>query len=224
MFSLKTAALGAAFIGTATTMAFTATSAQALTLGVGDTLNITGQADFLLDPFIASDNIDFTTGQVESDSTGGFFTQYVAGSAGLSAVSDISITQVGGPFSTEYAGTATNPLLAFSDGVQFVANNPFDVTRVASGTFGVTLTFDPFSGTFINASGAVVAEGLFSAQQFLGTDGSYSMTLKTVPQPTFSQQTVPEPLTMLGAGTAIAFGGAFKRKLGKQDKKESTKA
>lgn len=27
---------------------------------------------------------------------------------------------------------------------------------------------------------------------------------------------VPEPLTILGAGTAIAFGGAFKRKLAKK--------
>ncbi|ACB52355.1 hypothetical protein cce_3007 [Crocosphaera subtropica ATCC 51142] len=35
---------------------------------------------------------------------------------------------------------------------------------------------------------------------------------------------VPEPLTILGAGTAVAFGGAFKRKLGKKDKKGSTKA
>ncbi|MDJ0659487.1 MAG: PEP-CTERM sorting domain-containing protein [Crocosphaera sp.] len=30
---------------------------------------------------------------------------------------------------------------------------------------------------------------------------------------------VPEPLTILGAGTAIAFGGAFKRKLAKKNKK-----
>ncbi|MDJ0601561.1 MAG: PEP-CTERM sorting domain-containing protein [Crocosphaera sp.] len=32
-------------------------------------------------------------------------------------------------------------------------------------------------------------------------------------------QPVPEPLTILGAGTAIAFGGAFKRKLAKKNKK-----
>ena len=30
---------------------------------------------------------------------------------------------------------------------------------------------------------------------------------------------VPEPLTILGAGTAIAFGAGFKRKLGKANKK-----
>ncbi|WP_198648890.1 PEP-CTERM sorting domain-containing protein [Cyanothece sp. BG0011] len=37
-------------------------------------------------------------------------------------------------------------------------------------------------------------------------------------------EVVPEPITMLGAGAAVAFGGAFKRKLGKKDKKGSTKA
>ncbi|WP_438357543.1 PEP-CTERM sorting domain-containing protein [Aphanothece sacrum] len=31
---------------------------------------------------------------------------------------------------------------------------------------------------------------------------------------------VPEPLTMLGAGAAVAFGGAFKRKLGQAKKND----
>ncbi|MDJ0600426.1 MAG: PEP-CTERM sorting domain-containing protein [Crocosphaera sp.] len=213
MFNLKSAALGAAFVGTTVTMTLTAEVAQALTLGVGDTLNITGQATFSLLPDVPSDTIDFLTGQVESDSTGGFFTQYVVGPDDLLSfgVSDIDITQVSGNL---YSGVATNPLLTFTDGVTFVANNPFSVTRVANGTFGVNVTFDPFSGTFVGANGAVVAEGLFSAQQFFYADGSYSMTLTAV----------PEPLTMLGAGTAIAFGGAFKRKVGKKSKKGSTKA
>ncbi|CCQ62703.1 PEP-CTERM sorting domain-containing protein, partial [Crocosphaera watsonii] len=33
-------------------------------------------------------------------------------------------------------------------------------------------------------------------------------------------QTVPEPLTILGAGTAVAFGASFKRKLAKKNKKQ----
>ncbi|NQZ63109.1 MAG: PEP-CTERM sorting domain-containing protein [Crocosphaera sp.] len=32
-------------------------------------------------------------------------------------------------------------------------------------------------------------------------------------------QTIPEPLTILGAGAAIAFGAGFKRKLGKVKQK-----
>ncbi|WP_048753665.1 PEP-CTERM sorting domain-containing protein, partial [Crocosphaera watsonii] len=35
----------------------------------------------------------------------------------------------------------------------------------------------------------------------------------------FVPTAVPEPLTILGAGTAIAFGVGFKRKLGKAKKK-----
>ncbi|GBF79655.1 PEP-CTERM sorting domain-containing protein [Aphanothece sacrum] len=35
-----------------------------------------------------------------------------------------------------------------------------------------------------------------------------------------ASHTVPEPLTMLGAGAAFAFGGAFKRKLGQAKKKD----
>ncbi|MDJ0599151.1 MAG: PEP-CTERM sorting domain-containing protein [Crocosphaera sp.] len=34
----------------------------------------------------------------------------------------------------------------------------------------------------------------------------------------YDVQTVPEPLTILGAGSAIAFGTAFKRKLAKAKK------
>ena len=36
--------------------------------------------------------------------------------------------------------------------------------------------------------------------------------------------TVPEPLTLLGAGAAVAFGSAFKRKLNQKGKKENIKA
>lgn len=37
-------------------------------------------------------------------------------------------------------------------------------------------------------------------------------------------EAVPEPLTMLGVGTAIGFGGFFKRELAKKQKKDKTKA
>jgi hypothetical protein len=198
--------LGSSLIAaTVATVALSSAPAQAavLNLQAGDTLNITGQADFSLVPFIAFDNIDFTTANVESDSTGGFFTNYVAGGATISAISDIDITQVGGSSSINYEGVATNPLIAFSDGVKFVANNPFDVVRQANGSNGVLLNFDPFWGSFTNASGAVLGDGLFSAQQFLGTDGAYSMTIKA--------KDVPEPLTTLGAGLALGFGGLFQR-------------
>ncbi len=36
-------------------------------------------------------------------------------------------------------------------------------------------------------------------------------------------EAVPEPLTLLGAGTALGFGTFFKRELSKKQKKEKTK-
>jgi hypothetical protein len=198
-FGLGTSVVAA----TLATVALSSAPAQAavLNLNPGDTLNIAGQVDFKLDPFIASDNLDFTSADVLSDSTGGFFSNYV-GSNETIMIGDIQLTQVGGPSSINYKGVATDPLLKFSDGVKFFANNPFDVVRQANGTSGVALTFDPFWGRFENASGAVLGNGLFTAQQFLGTDGAYSMTI---------QAAVPEPLTTLGTGLALGFGGLFKR-------------
>ncbi len=51
--------------------------------------------------------------------------------------------------------------------------------------------------------------------QNVGADGEGS--LKLIGQP---GQPVPEPLTILGAGAAISFGTAFKRKLGKAKKSD----
>ncbi len=204
MNTLSSLGLGTSFIAASVTAAVVAVApAQAgvLTLGAGDILNITGQSTFDLTSDISFQTIDFLTGQVESNSTGGFYTNYVAGDATLKAIGDIDITQITG-FS--YSGVATNPLLVFSDGVKFVANSPFSVTRAANGEYGLALNVTPFSGTFVNADGVTGARGLFSAQQFFNGDGSYSMTIKTTD--------VPEPLTIMGSGLALGFGGLFQRK------------
>jgi len=56
----------------------------------------------------------------------------------------------------------------------------------------------------VNAQGNTLATGLFTAQQFFNADGSYSMSIST--------EEVPEPLTTLGTGLALGFGGLFQRK------------
>ncbi len=211
MKTLSSFHLGTSIVAaTVASIALSSAPAQAavLDLANGDTLKITGQATFSPDPFVPFDNIDFTTAQVESDSTGGFFKNYVAGGASISAISDINITQFGSAFSTHYEGVATNPLLKFSDGVQFRVNNPFDFVRVGTGVSGVALTFDRFSGTFTNASGAVIADGDFQAK-LLDNNGSYSMTL--VVKGAEDVQDVPEPLTTLGTGLALGFGALLHR-------------
>ena len=204
MKTLTNLNLGTSLIVATVTAATVAVApAQAAVIGVGDVLNISGQSTFPLDADLANLTLDFLTGDVGDNSTGGFFQSYVVGGETLDFVSDIDLTRVGGPNSTLYQGVATNPLLTFSDGVQFVADNPFEVVRSATGNNGVALTFNPFSGEFVNAQGATLAKGLFSAQQFFNADGSYSMTISAE---------VPEPLTTMGTGLALAFGGLFQRK------------
>lgn len=95
-----------------------------------------------------------------------------------------------------------------------MADNPFSVTRAAWGTGGVALTFTPFSGSFVNAEGATTGQGLFTAQQFFNGDGSYSMTITT--------KEVPEPLTIMGSGLALGFGGLFQRKSASKRKNQKS--
>ena len=202
----------AATLTAATVVAVAPAQAAVLNLSDGDILNISGQSTFPLDADLANLTLDFLQSSVGTNSTGGFFQNYVVGGETLDFVSDIDLTRVGGAGSTLYEAIATNPLLTFSDGVQFVANNPFEVVRSATGNNGVALTFNPFSGEFVNAQGATVAQGLFTAQQFFDADGSYSMTI--------SAEEVPEPLTTLGTGLALGFGGLFQRKNSRKRKNQ----
>ncbi|WP_107670671.1 PEP-CTERM sorting domain-containing protein [Cyanothece sp. BG0011] len=86
-----------------------------------------------------------------------------------------------------------------------------------SGTLGGT-GGGPFGGSldFVNGVGNNLSfqpGGGSLYQRFdISLGGTYIGTVPATP--------VPEPLTILGAGAAIAFGGAFKRKL---NKKESAK-
>ncbi len=57
---------------------------------------------------------------------------------------------------------------------------------------------------------------------FFGTgDGVNFQIVNQVDVGSGNPTAVPEPLTMLGAGAAIGFGGFFKRKLAKSSNKEN---
>jgi hypothetical protein len=214
MKTLSSFHLGTSIVAaTVASIALAAAPAQAalLNLARGDTLKITGQATLSPDFFVQSDIIGFTSAQVASASTGGFKTNYFDGPATLTEISNIEITQVGGEFSFNYTGQAENPFLKFSDGVEFVVNNPFDFFRIGTGTQGVALTLDEFSGNFLNVDGAVVlAEGTFQATPS-DTGVSYSMTLLVKDAQYEDVQNAPEPLTTLGTALAFGFGGLFHR-------------
>ncbi len=75
-------------------------------------------------------------------------------------------------------------------------------------TFGKGLT-----GAFI-FDGKTVATGFLNASVTKDGVSTFQMTVSAV----------PEPLTILGAGTAVAFGGFFKGKLSKKQKKNQEDA
>ncbi|MEA5508710.1 PEP-CTERM sorting domain-containing protein [Crocosphaera sp. UHCC 0190] len=82
------------------------------------------------------------------------------------------------------------------------------------------------TGFFLSSTGELSEGEVFFTLQKRGTLAGFNTILNnggTVEMLTYSGSgyAVPEPLTMLGAGTAVLFGGAFKRQL---NKKGSAKA
>ncbi|MGK7940916.1 MAG: PEP-CTERM sorting domain-containing protein [Crocosphaera sp.] len=226
MFNLKPAALGAAFIGTTAIMTLTAASAQAISITVGSSLSLSGGAEINESEDTTSGFPTTTTvlfGQVEVDQATGSFVDVEQPPVITIADLELSFASVIDADSAEYSNPSVVPFINFGtqtiDGVTSALTfdlNPGTFVRNEFG-FGELVLSDPgITGTFM-FDGNIVGQGFLSASEvsFLTSDsGSYQLTL----------QVVPEPLTMLGAGAAIAFGGAFKRKLGKNNKKGSTKA
>ncbi|ACK64257.1 protein of unknown function DUF1555 [Rippkaea orientalis PCC 8801] len=209
MLDFKPAALGAALMGTVVTLTLSSTSAEAAIIG-GSQLDITGT-------FARTNSgtvLDFDgSGAGEVEGTTGTFVSYIDTDAFLSNITLSFVSSSGGV--TYYSATAVNPFVTLTnntptttDDIIFTVNNPFTIQDFGALGF----VFPEFTGTFSDFSGNILGTGTVT---FNGrANGSYSATITAV----------PEPLTMLGAGAAVAFGGAFKRKLNKKDKKGSTKA
>lgn len=210
MLFSKPTFLSASVLGAATVAMVTVAPVQAASItGV---VNIVGSAD--LDRFNVApltDTVEFLDETVISPSTG-TFAAYIGNSV---AISDVAIAAIlSTPLdTTDYTGTATNPFIDFGGGLTFEIDNPLSVIRNRSSAGVVIVSFPEFTGKF-KQSGEVVGSGFFSVNQMRGEDGSFSMTV----------QAVPEPLTMLGAGAAAAFGAGFKRKLAQKNKKSEAKS
>ncbi len=101
------------------------------------------------------------------------------------------------------------------EGVSNVVNNTFTVTNasidIANTSFGAVNSTEGFALNFGGGAGI----------SFLNTAGTGEITsgVLDVDSSTLVITAVPEPLTILGAGAAVAFGTGFKRKLGKAKKK-----
>jgi hypothetical protein len=147
-----------------------------------------------------------------------------------------SIIDTEGNFGTSifdvYFSKASNIFAFWERGM----NSSLSVTAILSGTPGnstvtlgdsITINDSDWvsTGIFINTTEHTSPQelgtyGLMFDQKVIG------LRLQGAPNldgPDYKLVAVPEPLTMLGAGTAVLFGGAFKRKVNKKDKKGSTK-
>ncbi|MDJ0730541.1 MAG: PEP-CTERM sorting domain-containing protein [Crocosphaera sp.] len=132
----------------------------------------------------------------------------------------------------------------FADYITWHFPNPikafFSVFGSVQESVVITLNFDDFTtyeidltneddGPFNQIDDGLfgwVSDKTFSSMTFTNPYGSYeqewamdNIALATDTAATPDTNAVPEPLTMLGAGTAIAFGTTFKRKLGQTKKK-----
>jgi hypothetical protein len=92
-----------------------------------------------------------------------------------------------------YKGTGSGSV-TFNNGFMLALDTPFDAILRKSG-FGEAV----FTGYFTHGTDISPASGSLSTQ---GLGGSYSFTV----------QAVPEPLTIIGSGIALGFGGFLKRK------------
>jgi hypothetical protein len=199
-----TATVASAVLASAPVQAFTLT---------GD-LQITGNSTFSVggDGVIGGidDTLTLNTAAIDPSSDGSFtgWAGPVTGiplTAFLTGVASNSFGVTGsGALLQAYSATTTPTSIGFSNGVTFDINGPFEAALFKY-TFGPSLTsyfqLAGFSGTFKDASGEIFATGSFTSQGNLGTN-SYSI----------SATPVPEPLTIIGSGIALGFGGFLKRK------------
>ncbi|MDJ0507785.1 MAG: PEP-CTERM sorting domain-containing protein [Crocosphaera sp.] len=118
------------------------------------------------------------------------------------------------------SGNSFNTALLFNplDSEFFIPNSDQIFSIGIGDAFSGTLsTFDGWLLTDSNSGNAA------DFQVLLSDDGRFFGFIVESPEfgvgGTWTAQAVPEPLTTLGVGTAIAFGAGFKRHLGKSKKK-----
>jgi hypothetical protein len=146
------------------------------------TINLSGASKYAESPqgFPATDQLQFVTSEVDPTTTGSF-TSLIGTQPVLS---DINLTKVGPAISIgsfNYTAVAINPLIQFTNGLDFDVKNPFNVVISNLGS-GFTLALgNPFVGVFYN-HGQAVGEGVLSVIAN-STNGSYAATIATVPEP-----------------------------------------
>jgi hypothetical protein len=143
---------------------------------------------------------------------------FSAGSS-LPSIADLEFTcDDASPFSTCNTDPVT-PFINFGeqtiDGTTDALTFNLDASQFISWEFlsmGQTSAFPAITGQFM-FNGATLATGNFSGG-YAGDASTYQMTLTT--------QEVPEPLTIMGTGLALGFGGLFQRKSASKRKNQKS--
>jgi len=204
LFSLSVIPLAATAAVASTMLA----SAPVQAFSLNGVLDVAGVSDFSLGANKAiggnDDSLTIESAKILDSSTGSFASWYpsvtVTNLPLVISLKDVASNSFGttGTLPTVQAYSATGAgLVTFSNGYKFVAYNPFDAGLLKYGS--ANLLAASFKGYFADASDKSVAEGYFTAQ---GPGKSYSISV----------QAVPEPLTIIGSGIALGFGGFLKRK------------
>ena len=110
------------------------------------------------------------------------------------------------------------------DGVANVGTNLFPGNPITTGVSLSNLNLANYIG---NGTSTFIATGRVSSGSYSGTadsdqvsfGGSSLLSANATVTYTYTAAAVPEPLTILGAATAVGFGAAFKRRALKNNKK-----
>lgn len=138
------------------------------------------------------------------------------------------LDQASGPFVGSTLVSTTNPIVFTFAGTEGNFNlytlTAFEVNLSGVDGFagGYTLTAMPVAGEYVRVANGLASSivsvvsldaednqgnmysGSISLNETLSADGTFAIS--------FTSTDVPEPLTMLGASAAVAFGAAFKRR------------
>ncbi|PZV27133.1 MAG: hypothetical protein DCF12_05890 [Snowella sp.] len=161
------------------------------------------------------DSLKINKLSIDSSSTGSF-SGWVNnnGSPLIVSLSDTFSNILGttGANAQAYKATLSSPI-TFSNGIKFQTNNPFPAFAQDVIPNVIAFQWMIFDGEFIDPSNnTFLGQGALSAQQILFSKeqtNTYSGTIAPV----------PEPLTIIGSGIALGFGGFLKRKQKAAEKK-----
>ncbi|MEO1093989.1 MAG: PEP-CTERM sorting domain-containing protein [Cyanobacteria bacterium J06638_28] len=174
--------------------------------GLKGALSLAGDVEF--DTFGGGITIDFDTDDGISDvvaPTDDFAT--LAPPTG--AIADLTFLALGG--GSFESGASVIPFIDFgvqtlggvTDTLTFNLVAPIEATGISFPGLQALFSNEPFEGEFVFGSTTTAARGLLTAQE-ASSSSSYSISITTEP--------IPEPLTILGSGAALAMGAFLKRR------------